>query len=259
MPGVDMSGVLAASIAARDPRLLVRSARGCAGSTRELPHDRTSQVDVSIVIPTTGRASLGATLRSLVDAAPDERIILHLVLLVDERGPGDVYDPMHPPPSTEELRDIANAWLGDIDTDVAVTRSGGRSPALARNLGIASTTTPWVAVLDDDVIVCDRWWHALADDLVQADPAVGGVFAQLDVRPPEQRWTTHAERPGGRLATDAWMSTDVALRRAAVEEIGGFVDGPGDTNQCLVLRLLDAGWRPSSGSRRSRTIRHLSE
>lgn len=174
-----MSGDLDANIAARDPWHPVRSVHGCAGSRRPaLPSGRAGQVDVSIVIPTVGRASLGATLRSLVEAVPDERISLRLVLLVDTRGPGDLHDPLHPPPTTEELREIAQAWLGDIDTEVAIMRSGGRRSAGARRLALACTVTPWVVVLDDDVTVSDQWWHALADDLVQADADMRGVFTR---------------------------------------------------------------------------------
>jgi glycosyltransferase involved in cell wall biosynthesis len=211
-------------------------------------------VDVSIVIPTIGRASLGATLRSLVEAGPDERIALHAVVLVDDRRTGSSVDPMNPPPSTGELRSIASAWLGDVDTEVAIARSGGRGPAAARNVGIARTATPWVVVLDDDVMVDDRWWGRLADDLLHADADIGAVFAHIDVPLPEHRRATDWERHTARLSTATWITADAALRRAAFEEVGGFDEGFDRAfreDSDLALRLLDAGWRLETGSRRS--------
>ena len=214
----------------------------------------TDRLEISIVIPTIGRASLGATLRSLVEAAPDERVSLHQVVLVDDRRPELPLDPMNPPPTTAELRAVASAWLGDVDTDVAITRSSGRGPAGARNLGIACTATPWVVVLDDDVVVTEQWWHALADDLLTAEADVAAVFAHIEVPLPEHRRATDWERHTARLSTARWITADAALRRSAFEEVGGFDEGFDRAyreDSDLALRLLDVGWRLETGTRRS--------
>ncbi|MFC6557434.1 glycosyltransferase family 2 protein, partial [Nonomuraea cavernae] len=77
-----------------------------------------------MVVPTTGRRSLGATLAAL---PPDVAVIV-----VDDRPAGGAALP--------------------LPARVRVVRSGGRGPAAARNAGWRAARTPWVVFLDDDVV-----------------------------------------------------------------------------------------------------------
>ncbi|MFN8021271.1 MAG: glycosyltransferase [Acidimicrobiales bacterium] len=230
--------------------------RGSSTRTRPAPHrgDRLGVVECSIVVPTLGRASLGALLRSLREAHPDPRIAWHRVVLVDDRPPVEVgsRSPAHPPPSTTELGGVARAWLGPCVSEVVTTESGGIGPAGARNRGIAATATPWVITLDDDVTVTRVWWRDLADDLCDADPSVGAVFGRICVPLPDDRPATDWERHTARLATARWITADAALRRCALEAVGGFDEGfprAYREDSDLALRLLDQGWRLETGRR----------
>lgn len=254
-------------MASRDPRAGARWADGDpdeparsdvgdhdAHDAAGAPRRPTDRIEVSIVVPTIGRASLGATLRSLVEADADPRLTLDQVVLVDDRAADRPIDSTNPPPTTAELRSVANAWLGDVDTEVAIARSGGRGPAGARNLGIACTATPWVVVLDDDVVVTASWWRDLADDLVGVSDDVGAVFARIHVPLPDHRRATDWERHTARLSTARWITADAALRRSAFEEVGGFDEGFDRAyreDSDLALRLLDVGWRLETGRRTS--------
>lgn len=199
----------------------------------------TTTVDYSVVIPTLGRPSLLACLEALATSrgpAPQ-----HIVLVDDRPDPGD---PLEVPASLYER--------------IEVVVSGGVGPAAARNVGWRRTATPWVVFLDDDVRVTAGWRQALAADLTAdrtgLDPGIAGVQGTVEVPQPSGRRPTDWERGTADLAQAHWITADMAFRREALVESGGFDERfprAFREDADLALRLTDSGWRLRKGRRRT--------
>jgi HAD superfamily hydrolase (TIGR01662 family) len=196
-----------------------------------------------VVIPTVGRPELGRLLRSLVrdvDAtgAPGPRS----VIVVDDR------------PSADGPLDVPDS--GDVPVVVVDhgPRGGGQGPAASRNRGWRAGTSPWICFVDDDVVIRPGWVKGLADDLVRADASVGAVQGRVHVPLPAGRRPTDRERTVAGLAEARWITADMAVRRAALAEVGGFDERfrrAYREDSDLALRLMDAGWRLAEGERRT--------
>ena len=143
--------------------------------------------------------------------------------------------------------------LGVEDDRLRVVRSGGRGPAAARNVGWRSTTAPgWRSWMTTSSLRSAGRRHSL-DDLVRAPPDVAAVQGQVQVPLPSGRRPSDWERNVAGLDGATWITADMAVRRTALEEVGGFDERFSrayreDTD--LALRLLDAGWRLTLGRRR---------
>lgn len=201
-------------------------------TTGGLPAGGRATVDV--VVPTVGRPSLSGLLWLLSRSLPAGSS----VLVVDDR-----------PPQAPPLD------LGRARDRVRVVRSDGRGPAAARNAGWRASSAPWIAFVDDDVDPPLDWVQGLIDDLATAPPEVAGVQGRIEVPLPVGRRPTDWERNVAGLDGATWITADMALRRAALEQVGGFDERfprayREDTD--LALRLLDAGWRLTLGERRVR-------
>ncbi|WP_454198325.1 glycosyltransferase family 2 protein [Nocardia sp. Marseille-Q1738] len=191
-------------------------------------------LDYSVVIPTTGRESLRLLLESLDTAAgPRPREII----VVDDR------------PGGGELP------LPDTVSPVRVIRSGGRGPAAARNAGWRHASGTWIAFLDDDVITAADWPARLADDLHGLDEKTAASTARIEVPLPKHRRPTDDERGTARLATARWITADMAYRRSALVEVGGFDERfprAFREDADLAMRVCLAGYVIAPGQRRTR-------
>lgn len=190
-------------------------------------------IALDVVVPTIGRPSLGVVVDALCRTLPASCTLV----LVDDR----------PAPA-------APLAVPD-DPRVRVIRSGGRGPAAARNAGWRAGKAPWVAFVDDDVYPPPGWVRALAGDLARAAPDVAAVQGRIEVPLPAGRRPTDWERNVAALEGAPWVTADMAVRRAALEAVGGFDERFArayreDTD--LALRLLDAGWLLDVGERRMR-------
>src|SRR4051812_5638931 len=141
------------------PLLVTR--RSCLTVKRPSPvmaeHDA---AEYDIVIPTIGRPSLDATLRSLETCAARP----NRVVIVDDRRDGST--PL---------------GAGTPIAPTTVTWAGGKGPANARNVGLAQCTSPWVVFLDDDVVVSSDWAADLEADLRNAEPRVAAIQGDVSV------------------------------------------------------------------------------
>jgi HAD superfamily hydrolase (TIGR01662 family) len=188
----------------------------------------------SVVIPTLGRPCLNACLESLASAeGPGPQ----RVVLVDDR-PGGGGPPLHVP--------------AELAEPVEVVVAGGVGPAAARNLGWRHTDTPWVAFLDDDVRVRADWRTRLVQDLADRSPRVGGVQGRITVPLPSGRRPTDWERGTAGLTQARWITADMAYRREALVESGGFDERYPRAfreDADLALRILAGGWTLEAGRR----------
>jgi hypothetical protein len=178
---------------------------------------------VEVVMPTIGRPSLRAALAPLVGRVP--------VIVVDDRAAGAALQ---------------------VPDGVRVVRSGGRGPAAARNAGWRASDATWVAFVDDDVLPPDGWVEALLADLDRCAPDVGGTQGRLRVPLPAGRRPTDWERSTAGLETAQWATADLAYRRRALEQVGGFDERfprAYREDADLGLRVTQAGWRIVRGQR----------
>jgi histidinol-phosphate phosphatase family protein len=190
----------------------------------------------AVVIPTVGRASLSRLLDALArqqEPLPEE------VIVVDDRG-ADAGGDLMPEP----------VQVGAVSP--RVVRGWGCGPAAARNLGWQLSATPWVAFLDDDVVIADDWSRRLDLDLADLAVDVAGSQARLVVPQADTRRPTDWERATAGLESAAWATADMAYRRSALLAAGGFDERfrrAYREDADLALRLLRGGWRLSVGRR----------
>jgi hypothetical protein len=174
-------------------------------------------------MPTVGRPSLSAALTPLLGRVK--------VVVVDDR------------PAGADL---------DLPDGVRVLRSWGGGPATARNAGWLATDAAWVAFLDDDVVPPADWVDRLERDLAACDADVGACQGRVRVPLPADRPPTDWERSTAGLETAVWATADMAYRRTALEDVGGFDERfprAYREDADLGLRVVQAGWRIERGTR----------
>ncbi|MER7461219.1 glycosyltransferase [Micromonospora sp. NPDC126480] len=188
---------------------------------------------ISVVVPTLGRPSLAVLLDALAAQAgelPDPEI-----LLVDDRG--------------GEAGELAVP--GALSAYTKVLTGSGAGPAAARNVGWRAARSPWIVFLDDDVVPAADWARRLVADL-EVGGRVGGVQGRVEVPLPAGRRPTDWERGTAGLAEGAWITADMAYRRAALADVGGFDERfPRAYREDAELahRVRLAGWELVRGGR----------
>jgi glycosyltransferase involved in cell wall biosynthesis len=152
----------------------------------------------------------------------------------------------------DELLVVDSASRLPVRTDAPVHRATRPGASHARNLGWRATTAPVVAFLDDDVTVAEGWRAALTEALVGVDLVCGRVAvppAQAGVERPVAITPDVPEQLLGASSTLRGVSANLAVRRTALESVGGFDErlGPGTWSRAgedleLLDRLLHAGY-----------------
>ncbi len=161
-------------------------------------------------------------------------------------------------PSVDGTARLLGAYAGRIKTASCPEPNLSK----ARNIGLALCAGDVVALLDDDAVPHPFWARRLLARF--SDPRMGGVGGYTVGRNGEhfQSRKIVCDRYGdshmmtelfneqplnqpGSFMYPAPMGTNVAFRRAALEEVGGFDETFAyfldETDVCL--RLVDAGWR----------------
>jgi len=136
---------------------------------------------------------------------------------------------------------------------VEVLVGPGRGPAAARNTGWRASSAPWVVFVDDDVVPSPSWLDDLHDDLAGAPPGVVAVQGRVSVPLPTDRRPTDWERNVTGLESARWITADMAVRRSALEAVGGFDERfprAYREDADLALRLQAAGGALIMGRRR---------
>jgi histidinol-phosphate phosphatase family protein len=189
-----------------------------------------------VVVPTAGRPCLAALLPAL---AAGDGPLPDRVLLVDDRI--DRSAPL-----------VAARHLGPLAGRLHVLAGPARGPAAARNAGWRACRAEWVAFLDDDVIPPPGWRAALADDLAPLEPCCAASQGRIRVPLPRDRRPTDWERNVAGLRHARWATADMAYRRAALVDVGGFDERfprAYREDADLGLRVTAAGWTIAQGRR----------
>jgi glycosyltransferase involved in cell wall biosynthesis len=187
---------------------------------------------VSVVVPTRNRAGyLQVTLDSLAAQAPG---VPYEVIVVDDG-------------STDATAEVAQR------AGVAYRRHGrSRGPNAARNTGIEVARAPLIALIDDDVRVPPGWVGELAAGAVRHRwaEAVGGPI-RASIEGPAPRFCGREPAPVTTLdlgprdcETDFVWSANMAVRRGAIERIGGFdeqIPIYGDEEEWLIRLHANGG------------------
>lgn len=187
-----------------------------------------THASVDIVVPTVARASLDVLVGALLARPLPGRL-----LLVDDR------------PSPDPPLEVA-------DGRVEVVAGVGGGPASARNLGWRASSADWVAFLDDDVVPSPTWAADLLADLAGAGDDVAAIQGRVHVPLPVDRRPNDWERNVAGLETGVWITADMAVRRAALAEAGGFDERfprAYREDADLAVRLEERGHRLVRGSR----------
>jgi len=205
---------------------------------------------VEVVMPTIGRPSLRAALAPLLGRVP--------IVVVDDRaaGPDFALGDMQALGDARGLGDVhvlRASRTGTAAGAVRVVRSGGRGPAAARNTGWRASSARWIAFLDDDVIPPADWVEQLLDDLAGLPDEVAASQGRIVVPLPPSQRPTDWERSTAGLQHARWATADMAYRRAALEQVGGFDERfprAYREDADLGLRVVAARWQIVSGARR---------
>ena len=187
-----------------------------------------------VVIPTVGRRSLTTLLDALALILPP-RI---RVIVVDDR------------------RDAVTAPVVDVrrwpKLALDIIRGRAAGPAAARNTGWRRSQTEWAVFLDDDVVPTAGWTTRLEDDLARTSAGTAAVQGRIDVPMPSARRPTDWERNVAGLVGARWATADMAVRRSALETVGGFDERfprAYREDADLGLRLVAAGYAHMWGRR----------
>jgi glycosyltransferase involved in cell wall biosynthesis len=193
-------------------------------------------VQFDIVIPTIGRPSLNVLLDSLVRA---EGSLPGRVLIVDDRRDAS---------SALTLKDVDQR----ISSRITVLKGKAAGPASARNVGWRASQAPFIAFLDDDVVVHSDWLEGVARDIESLPDFAAGSQGHVHVPLPADRPATDWERNVASLQSSAWITADMIYRRSVLEELGGFDERfkrAYREDADFALRVFDAGYRIDKGTR----------
>jgi Glycosyl transferase family 2 len=177
--------------------------------------------DVDVIVTTHND---GPRWREIADRLSTRDI--HRLVIVDE-GSTDV--------ETKEV-------LGQLEAQGhQVVRQDYRGRSQARNLGLRTSTAPFLLFVDVDTVPDDGFLAAAPDRMID-EASIGVVYADgmfLDTDDPIEV----GEHQPSTLVTDAGFEPFALLRRAAIEAVGGW-DEQLETSQDrdLFLTLTEAGW-----------------
>jgi glycosyltransferase involved in cell wall biosynthesis len=157
--------------------------------------------------------------------------------------------------STDDGPEIVKVIAQDHNISLVHKQNGGQSSA--RNLGVAMSDTPLIALLDQD----DVWYPHHLEELVKPFcatrfPELGWVYSNLDEIDQEGRMIVrhcldrgpgveHPKRTlSGCLATDMFvLPTSSLISRTALERVGGFDESlSGYEDDDLFLRMFHYGY-----------------
>ena len=142
--------------------------------------------------------------------------------------------------STQDL-----TWVADLDPRIRLIRQDNAGVSAARNAGVAATSAPLVAFLDQD----DGWAPTyLTDQVAQfADPSIGLSSTDFEIMDREGRVVgpgfggPHHRSYAELLTGCGLMCSTVMVRRDVLDTVGGFRNFPVSQDWDLWLRIARTG------------------
>jgi glycosyltransferase involved in cell wall biosynthesis len=195
--------------------------------------------DLSLLICTRNRAAqLAQTLKRV--SAIQSRLEWELVV-VDNA-------------STDRTNLVVAEFAASFDHPVQTLNQEGRGVAVAKNAGWRATRSGIVVCIDDDCYPEENYLDAIFECFVN-DPRLGFVGGRILLHDPLDRRITIQESmervffpPGSWIRPGVIQGANVAYRRAAISEVGGFDPWfgagafySGDEVE-LMARISAAGW-----------------
>lgn len=182
---------------------------------------------ISVIIPVRNGA---ATIDQQLDALAAQPFGLPWELVVVDNG------------STDATREVVLSRRGRFPADIRVIDAGARpGVSFARNAGILAARADRIAICDSDDVVGPHWLEGAHGALDTYDVA-GGPMRRLvepfDPGSPELGYHS--------VSDDSVVAGNVAMRRAIVEEVGGFdaaFSSYGREDHEFSVRLWKAGAR----------------
>ena len=174
-----------------------------------------------------------------VASVRDQPVVDHEILVVVDHNP-----------------ELATELRSALSVARVIESDGPRGLSAARNTALTATTAPIVAFLDDDATAQPGWLESLIAPF--GDPAIVAVGGHAEPRwvterpkwfPPEFDWVigcTHSGAPTTRAVVRNVIGCNMAFRREAAHEVGGFRSDLGrvgriplgceETELCIRLR-----------------------
>jgi glycosyltransferase involved in cell wall biosynthesis len=191
---------------------------------------------ISVLLPYRDAAATlrGAASSVLADMGDDDELVL-----VDDG-------------SKDDGPAIAKA-LHDLDCRVVCVTSGGVGIAGALTCGLGVCRGEWIARMDADDISLPGRLDA-ERDLLEADSSLGAVATQVDIFGAsvgsgirryvdwQNSLVSAADHERSIFVESPVCHPSTMIRRAALDAIGGFHEGPFAEDYDLWLRLVAAGW-----------------
>jgi glycosyltransferase involved in cell wall biosynthesis len=179
---------------------------------------------ISVIVPVrNGMPWLETQLRALVDQECDQP----WELIVADNN------------STDQSGSVAREWIDRFPVMRVVDASNARGPGGTRNAGAAAAHGDLLAFCDADDVVQQGWLRAHVAVLADADISAGFFdYWSLNEKPVPSP-LSYAPPPGMTLFhfLPAAGSGNLAIRRRAFEELGGFAD------DLMTGEDLDLSWR----------------
>jgi GT2 family glycosyltransferase len=147
---------------------------------------------------------------------------------------------------------------GDRGCVIVHVHSGSKGLSAARNEGLRTARHGIIVFVDDDMVATPTWLEALVSPLLDSEPrtvVTGQVRATAPEVPGGFALSLKTDEEGvvyeGRVPADVLYPNNMALPRAAFDEVGGFDERfgagmrrfPGAEDNDFCFRLLEAGYR----------------
>jgi len=156
--------------------------------------------------------------------------------------------------SKDKTSAVVEEFAATFDHPVRIIKQDGRGVSVAKNAGWQSARADIVVCIDDDCYPEADYLDAIFECFAK-DPKLGFVGGRILLHDPRDRRITIQESleplffpPGSFIRTGAIQGANVAYRRAAVSEVGGFDPWfgagafySGDELE-LMARISAAGW-----------------